>query len=185
MTAELRAALGDRFADTVLARAPLCWRSGVWDFLKPGSYLGLDGGGGVGSGPGMAVGAALAARASGRFTVGMLGDGDTFMAPQAIWTAAHHEIPVLLVVANNESYFNDEAHQDRVARLRGRPPENRWVGQRIERPSVDLAGLARSMGAEGFGPVMDPAKLADVYREAIAAVDSGRPALVDVRVATR
>ena len=57
------------------------------------------------------------------------------------------------MVANNRSFFNDELHQERVARMRNRPVENRWVGQRISEPDIDIAAMARAQGAQGFGPV--------------------------------
>jgi thiamine pyrophosphate-dependent acetolactate synthase large subunit-like protein len=183
--AELRTALDERYEQAITVRVPLNWPDGVWEFERPGSYLGGDGGAGLGSGPGMSVGAALAARGSGRPVVSVLGDGDLLMAPTALWTAAHHEIPVLIVVANNRSYFNDEEHQERMARVRNRPVENRWIGQRIDDPPVDFAGIARDFGVEGFGPVSDPADLARVYAGAVAALAEGRPALVDVRIAPR
>lgn len=183
LVGELRSALGPRARDTIVAHAPNGWPAGSWEFERPGSYLGSDGGGGIGSGPGLAVGVALAARGSGRPVVAMLGDGDTLMAPTALWTAAHHRIPVLLVVQNNRSYFNDEMHQARVARVRGRPEERRWIGQRMDDPPVDFAALARSMGVAAFGPVDDPAALAGAYGEALRTLEEGRPALVDVRTA--
>jgi thiamine pyrophosphate-dependent acetolactate synthase large subunit-like protein len=183
--AELRTALGDRYQQAIMARIPLTWTNGVWEFDQPGSFLGGDGGAGIGSGPGMTVGAALAARGSGRTVIGVLGDGDLLMANSALWTAAHHEIPLLIVVANNRSYFNDEEHQERMARVRSRPVENRWVGQRLDEPPVDFAGLARTLGVEGFGPVSDPTELPKTYGAALAAIDEGRPALVDVRISPR
>ena len=185
MVGELKTAMGDSYEDAIVPRIPLTWPSGVWEFTKPLSHLGGDGGGGVGSGPGMSVGAALAARGSGRPVVSFVGDGDTLMSPAAIWTAAHHDIPILFVVANNRSYYNDEEHQDRVARVRNRPPENRWIGQRIDDPPVNFAGLASNLGAEGFGPVADPGDLAGAYKGALAALAEGRPALVDVRISPR
>lgn len=182
LVGDLVAALGPRALEATLARAPIKWPNGLWDFSRPGAYIGNDGGAGIGSGPGMSVGAALALRGSGGPTVAVLGDGDTLMASSAFWTAAHHRLPLLTVVANNRTYFNDEEHQERVARVRSRPVENRWVGQRMDEPPVDFAGLARSMGVEGFGPVAEPAELVGVYREALRAVEEGRPALVDVVV---
>jgi thiamine pyrophosphate-dependent acetolactate synthase large subunit-like protein len=133
----------------------------------------------------MTVGAALAARDTGRLVVAMLGDGDVLMANSALWTAAHHRLPMLVVVANNQSYFNDEEHQERMARVRNRPVENRWVGQRMADPPVNFAGLARDLGIEGFGPVDDPSQLAATYAQAVAAVNEGRPVLVDVRITPR
>jgi len=88
-----------------------------------------------------------------------------------------------VVVANNRSFFNDELHQERVARTRGRPVENRWIGQRISTPDIDLAAMGRAQGALGFGPVTVPAEMAKALREAIDAVRGGAVAVVDVRVA--
>ena len=87
-----------------------------------------------------------------------------------------------MVVANNRSFFNDELHQERVARMRGRPVENRWVGQRIADPDIDLAAMARAQGAQGFGPVTAIGDLAATFDKAIAAVEAGGVAVVDVRV---
>jgi thiamine pyrophosphate-dependent acetolactate synthase large subunit-like protein len=185
MVGELKNAMGAQYAEAIVARIPLTWPSGVWEFSRPLAHLGGDGGGGVGSGPGMSVGAALAARSTGRPVVSFVGDGDLLMSPSALWTAAHHGIPILFVVANNRSYYNDEEHQDRVARVRNRPPENRWIGQRIDEPPVNFAGLARDLGAAGFGPVADPDDLAEAYRGALNAVSEGGPALVDVHISPR
>jgi hypothetical protein len=90
---------------------------------------------------------------------------------------------LLVVVCNNRSFFNDELHQERVARMRNRPVENRWIGQRIADPEIDLARLAQAQGAMGFGPVTDGAELATTFQNAIAAVEGGGVAVVDVRVA--
>jgi thiamine pyrophosphate-dependent acetolactate synthase large subunit-like protein len=185
VAAELRVALGERYDDAVLAYMPLAWPSGDWDFLKPGAYLGGDGGAGLGAGPGVTVGAALGAAASGRPVIGVVGDGAMLMAPTALWTAAHHRLPALLIVANNQSYFNDEEHQERVACVRARPVENRGVGQRMVDPGVDFASLARSLGVEGFGPITEPEQLGSAFEQAVNAQREGRPALVDVRVASR
>ena len=88
-----------------------------------------------------------------------------------------------MVIANNRSFFNDELHQERVARERGRPVENRWIGQSIRDPDIDLATLARGQGCVGIGPVEDPKQLVAALREAVAAVRAGRVCVVDVRVA--
>ncbi len=153
----LRRAAGARAVS--LLHLPLSWNGAVWPFRHPLDFLGSDGGGGIGGGPGIAVGAALALRGSGRLPVGILGDGDFLMGVTAIWTAVHCRIPLLIVVANNRSFFNDEMHQERVARMRNRPVENKWIGQRIDDPALDLAALARAQGAEGFGPIHDAAAL--------------------------
>jgi thiamine pyrophosphate-dependent acetolactate synthase large subunit-like protein len=176
----LRKAVGDRTVS--LTHLPLSWNGAWWPFRHPLDFVGSDGGGGVGGGPGISVGAALALKGSGRMPVSICGDGDFLMGVTALWTAAHYRIPLLLVVANNRSFFNDEVHQERVARIRNRPVENKWIGQRIADPDLDLAGLARAQGAQGFGPVTKPSELADAFNRAIAAVEAGHVAVVDVRV---
>ncbi len=162
-----------------LARA---WPIDLWPHRHPLDYLGKDGGGGVGSGPGITIGAALALRASGRLTVGVLGDGDALMSVNALWTAAHYGIPALFVVANNRSYMNDELHQESVARQRGRNPANRWIGQRIDDPAPDLAKLAEAQGVLGIGPVGRIDDLPDAMRRAVQCVRQGKPCLVDVHI---
>jgi thiamine pyrophosphate-dependent acetolactate synthase large subunit-like protein len=66
--------------------------------------------------------------------------------------------------------------------MRNRPVENRWVGQRISEPDIDLASMARAQGAQGFGPVTGIADLTPTFEKAIAAVEAGHVAVVDVRV---
>jgi thiamine pyrophosphate-dependent acetolactate synthase large subunit-like protein len=180
VAASLRAAVAGR--PVTLARLPLGWPAQSWDFTHPLDFLGLDGGGGIGSGPGMAVGAALALRGSDRLTVAVIGDGDFLMGAGALWSAAHQELPLLVVVVNNGTYRNDEVHQGHIARVRGRPAENRWVGQRISDPRPDLAQHARSLGLVGLGPVADADRLAEMLRVAVAAAERG-PVVVDVHIA--
>jgi thiamine pyrophosphate-dependent acetolactate synthase large subunit-like protein len=106
------------------------------------------------------------------------------MGVNALWTAANARIPLLMVVVNNRSFFNDELHQERVARQRNRPVENRWIGQRISDPPPDLAMMARGQGLSGIGPVEDAGELDRVLAEAIAAVRKGGAVVVDVIVQT-
>ena len=183
--ASVAAAMNEALGDTPACylRVPLSWGGAYRAFRHPLDFIGQDGGAGVGSGPGMAVGAALALRGSGRIPVAFMGDGDFLMGVSAFWTATHYGIPLLVVIANNRSFFNDELHQERVARQRGRPVENRWIGQRIAGPDIDLAAMARAQGAHGFGPVDDRGALARSLREAIDAVRGGAVAVVDARVA--
>jgi thiamine pyrophosphate-dependent acetolactate synthase large subunit-like protein len=176
----LREAVGERLCS--LTHLPLSWNGAWWPFRHPLDFLGSDGGGGLGAGPGVTVGAALALKGTGRIPVGICGDGDFLMGATALWTAAHYRIPLLIVVANNRSFYNDEVHQERVARMRNRPVENKWIGQRISDPDVDIAALARAQGAAGFGPVADVGKLTATFAEAIAAVERGEVAVVDVHV---
>ncbi|NKC31393.1 thiamine pyrophosphate-binding protein [Roseomonas sp. BU-1] len=180
LAAALQGAIGD--APATLVRVTISWSGPLWDFAGPMDFLGGDGGAGLGSGPGLAVGAALALRGSGRIPVAVLGDGDFMMGVTALWTAARYRIPGLIVVANNRSNFNDELHQERVARTRGRPVENRSIGQAIAGPDLDIAGLARAQGAVGLGPVSDPAALPALFAEALRQVAAGHFVVADVRI---
>src|SRR4051794_32217001 len=177
----LRDTIGDK--PVSLTHLPLSWNGGWWPFRHPLDFLGSDGGGGLGAGPGVTVGAALALKETGRLAIGICGDGDFLMGATALWTAAHYRIPLLIVVANNRSFYNDEVHQERVARMRNRPVENKWIGQRISDPDIDLAQLAHAQGARGFGPVDDVRRFEPMLAEAIAVVEAGGVAVVDVRVA--
>jgi thiamine pyrophosphate-dependent acetolactate synthase large subunit-like protein len=178
----LRRAVGAQ--KVCLMRLPLSWSGDLWDFDHPLDFLGYDGGGGIGSGPGMAIGSALALKGTDRLPVAVIGDGDYMMGVNALWTAANAQIPMLMVVCNNRSFFNDELHQERVARQRSRPVENRWIGQRIANPEPDLAMMARAQGLTGFGPIEDAAELERVLVEAIALVKGGATVVVDAVVQT-
>ena len=180
LAAALRRAVGSRAV--TLTHLPLGWNGASWPFRHPLDYIGAEGGAGIGSGPGVSVGAALALRDSGRLPVAVCGDGDFLMGSTAVWTAVHYRIPLLIVVANNRSFYNDEVHQERVARMRARPVENKWIGQRIDDPDVDLAAMGRAQGAIGFGPITRASGLEKVLGEALAAVADGSVAVVDVRV---
>jgi len=166
-----------------LTRLPLGWDGSYWPISHPLDQLGHSGGGGIGSGPGMAVGAALALKGSDRIPIAILGDGDYLMGVTALWSSTHYQVPLLIVVANNHSYFNDELHQERVARTRRRPIENRWIGQRIADPEPDIVMLARAQGAIGIGPVRKREELRPALQDAMAAVTAGETVVVDVHVA--
>jgi thiamine pyrophosphate-dependent acetolactate synthase large subunit-like protein len=182
MAATLRQVLNDQ--KICLMRLPLSWSGEFWDFKHPLDFLGYDGGAGIGSGPGMAIGSALALKGSDRLPIAIIGDGDYMMGVNAFWTAANARIPMLVIVCNNRSFFNDEVHQERVARQRNRPVENKWIGQRISDPPPDLGMMARGQGLHGVGPIEDGAFLAQVFIDAIAAVRAGQSVVVDVVVQT-
>jgi thiamine pyrophosphate-dependent acetolactate synthase large subunit-like protein len=168
--------------EVCISKLPLGWNGAYRHFRHPLDYLGADGGGGVGAGPGLTVGAALALKGSGRMVVGIVGDGDFLMGNTAVWTAAHYKLPCLFLVANNRSFYNDEMHQERVAKERGRPVENKWIGQRIDEPDIDLAMMARSQGAVGIGPIREIAELKAALAQAIEKTKGGAVCVVDVRV---
>lgn len=168
--------------DVCMTHVPLGWNGQYRHFRHPLDYIGQEGGGGVGAGPGITVGAALALKGSGRIPVAILGDGDFLMGVTALWTAVHYRIPCLVLVANNRSFFNDELHQERMAKERARPVENKWIGQRMADPEIDLAMMARAQGAEGIGPVTRVEDILPAIERGLAAVKGGAVCVVDVRV---
>ena len=169
--------------EVCMTRLPLGWNGAYRHFNHPLDYIGSEGGGGVGAGPGITVGVALALKGSGRLPVAIMGDGDFLMGNTALWTATHYGIPCLILVANNRSFFNDELHQERVAKERSRPVENRWIGQRISGPDIDLAMMARAQGAEGIGPMTKMAEIAPAIEKGLRLAREGAVCVVDVRVA--
>jgi thiamine pyrophosphate-dependent acetolactate synthase large subunit-like protein len=147
---------------------------------KFNQILGKYKGGGLGYGLPASLGAALAHKGSGKFCVDLQPDGDLLFTISGLWTAVHHQIPLLIVVCSNRSYYNDEEHQERVAEARGRPVENKTIGIRIQEPEVDFGAMARTYGCWGAGPITDPKDLVKTLREAVKVVKEGKPALVDV-----
>ena len=116
----------------------LGWPAETASFNHPLDYLGFDSGGGVGSGPGNCDRRCARAQGLRPARARVIGDGDYAMASSAFWTAAHMEIPMLVVVANNRSYYNDVAHQERMAVVRNRPVANKFIGQEMIEPDLDI-----------------------------------------------
>jgi len=165
-----------------LARIPIGWPGDACRYSGPMDYLGKDAGGAVGTGPGHVIGAALALKDSGRVVMGVIGDGDFVMGANALWTASHLNVPVLLVVANNQSYFNDEVHQERIANQRNRPVENKWIGQRLNEPAIDLVALAKAQDFEGEGPVFTSDEFKQALKVGATRVKAGARYLIDARI---
>ncbi len=182
----LASAVGQGLEDVCasIVKLPLGWAGESWHFRHPLDFLGSDGGAGIGAGPGLLIGAALALQGTGRLPVAVLGDGDFLMSASALWTAAHYRIPLVAIVSNNRSFYNDEVHQERVAATRQRPVENKWIGQRISDPDVDIAAIARAQGAEGIGPVATAGELAAAIKNAVALANAGKSVVIDARVKT-
>ncbi|HEX2255092.1 MAG TPA: thiamine pyrophosphate-dependent enzyme [Afifellaceae bacterium] len=154
------------------------WTRKLWDFDRPyrhpGDSLGTS------TQIGMSLGVALAHKGTGRIVVAMQPDGDLMYDAGALWVAAKHRIPILIIMFNNRAYFNDWEHQLRMARLRGTDEAKAHIGMDLYGPEPDFGALARSMGCWGEGPITDPDQVGPAVRRALAEVRAGRPALVDV-----
>jgi len=158
------------------------WPHRLWNFNKYHQFIGGSGGAGVGYGLPAAVGGALGHKAMGNgvIPINFQNDGDAMFAPGALWTACHHNIPILNIMHNNRAYHQEVMHVQRMGNRRNRGVENAHIGTVIDRPFVDFAGLAKSMGMTGIGPITSPNDLGPALKRAVAMVKAKEPVLLDV-----
>jgi len=101
-------------------------------------------GGAIGQGLPVALGAAIAC--PDRQVVGLLSDGSTQYTIQTLWTMAHEQLDVVVLIAANHQYaiLRNELRRDGAA-----------LGERAEAltsldsPRIDWVGLAQSYGVPG------------------------------------
>jgi acetolactate synthase I/II/III large subunit len=158
----------------------LSWPHRLWNFDTPYQWNGGSGGAGVGYTLPASLGAALANKRHGRLTVAFGGDGDFMFVPGALWTAAHHRIPLLYIVHNNRAYHQEYMYLGAMAARHGRCITKADICTTIKDPDVDYATVAKGFGVYGQGPISDPNELAPALKRAIAVVKTGQPALLDV-----
>jgi acetolactate synthase I/II/III large subunit len=180
MCAEVYNQIKDEDWSVVGTSIRLSWMHRLWDFKKPHQWNGVSGGAGVGYNLPASIGAALANKKHGRFTVAFGGDGDFMFSPGAVWTAAHHQIPILYIIQNNRAYHQEYMYLVAMAARHGRNVEKMDIGTTIKDPNINYAEVSRGLGAHGEGPITDPKDLAPALKRAIAAVKAGGPAVVDV-----
>jgi acetolactate synthase I/II/III large subunit len=156
------------------------WPQRLWNMDKHYHYIGTQGGYGIGYGAPAAIGAALANRKYGRLSVNIQCDGDLMYAPGVLWTAAHHQIPLLSVMHNNRGYHQEVMQVQIMADRRNRGIDRATIGTTIAAPNIEYAKLAQSMGMYGEGPINDPKDLGPALKRALEVVNRGEPAVVDV-----
>ena len=162
------------------------WSRRLWDWNKPYQYLGKSAGGGVGYGLSAAIGGALAYKGSNKICVDIQSDGDLLMTSSALYTAAHHKIPLLIVMHNNQSFYNSEQHGINIAKFRKRPIELAGIGTRVDSPPVNFKMVAEGFGVYGDGPITRSEDLRPALQKALTVVKKKKmPALVDVVSASR
>ena len=168
----------EKWALPVSDRIP--WARRLWPVTEQYQMLGGNGAAGVGGYGPIALGAALANKDKGIMTVHFQPDGDLMYAPGLLWTAAHHKIPILMVMHNNRCYHQEIMHVQRMAAIHNRPQNTARIGTEITDPDIDFAKLAQGMGVWAEGPISDPSKIGPALKRAVAEVKNGRPALIDV-----
>jgi len=154
------------------------WTRKLWDFDKPYRHPGK--GLGTSTQIGISLGVALAHKKSDKVVVAIQPDGDLMYDAGALWTAAKHDIPLLIVMFNNRAYYNDWHHQMRMARSRGTDEGKAHIGMDLFDPEPDFATIAKGMGMWAEGPIDRPGDVAAALRRALEVVKSGKPALVDI-----
>lgn len=93
-------------------------------------------------------------------------------AIQALWTAAHEQLPITYVIVNNKSY---RIIKERLVAMRNCDD---FLGMDLVNPALDFVEMARGMGVTAER-VADPSQLASTLR---AAIESRQPRLLEVIV---
>lgn len=142
------------------------WPNRFLQYRRPGRQLGPTSGA-----MGYGVPAAVAAKIvhPGRIVVGFCGDGGFMMTGQELATALGEGVGPIILCFNNSMYGTIRMHQER--RFPGRV-----VGTALKNP--DFAALAVAYG--GFGATV--ARTEEFPPAFEAAVASGRPAVIELRV---
>jgi benzoylformate decarboxylase len=163
-------------AETIIVDESITSGATLRDFLvrtTADSFYGMRGGG-LGWGLPATVGVKLAK--PGRPVLGIIGDGSTLYANQALWTAAHYQIPVVWLICNNAQYMilKRRLHAYGGAAAKA----EKYIGLDLMDPEVDFLALARAMGVHGVR-----ADTADAVSKALReAMSRQGPTLIDVPI---
>jgi acetolactate synthase-1/2/3 large subunit len=142
------------------------WAHRFYEFSQYGTQLAPRSGA-----MGYGIPAALAAKAlhPDRIVVCLAGDGDFMMSGAELATAVQYDLPIVALIVNNRMYGTIRMHQERLY-------PGRVVGTDLVNP--DFAAYAASFGAHGA-----TVERTEDFEEAFErALESGRPALLDLRV---
>ena len=161
-------------SDTVIVDGGITSSMALRDLLDFGdaeSYLAVrDNDGSLGDALPMAMGVKLAL--PDRPVVGVVGDGNAMYSIQGLWTAAHHQIPVVWVICNNATYRILKLNSMRVL---GPEAREKLHSVDLGGPALNFAKVAESLGVDGVQVTRG-----DEVRPAIErALALGKPALVD------
>ncbi len=144
----------------------------------PDRYCGTRGGG-IGQGLVGGIGASLAHPE--RPVIVFSGDGSAMYSIQALWTAAHYDMPIVFLILHNREYKILKINMDIYRERFGIPAERPYPHMNLTEPELDFVEMAAGMGVPGR-QIEDPAEVEGAVREAFA---SGRPYLLDVVIGGR
>jgi len=155
------------------------------------SYLDFDEGGGgrrllttsggcLGWGVASAIGAKIAQ--PDRQVVALVGDGSFQFGVQALWSAARYEVPVAVVIWNNNGY---QANRQFLHQYGGRAAATgRYVSSSLDSPEIDHVYICKGYGVEAER-VSHPDQLAAALDRCLRATAGGRPYVLDVKIERR
>ncbi|MFU8817510.1 MAG: thiamine pyrophosphate-binding protein [Pseudomonadales bacterium] len=148
----------------------------AFDFAAPHGYYGARGGG-IGQGIAGAIG--IQAAHPGRTVVAISGDGSAMYSIQALWSAAHHAMPILFVILANREYrvlkHNLDIYRARFGAESNRP----YPHMDLHAPMVDFVQTAQGHGVEGTR-VDTPEAIGPAVKAALA---TGRPHVLELVIA--
>ena len=156
------------------------WPNRLWNMSKPSHYIGSQGAGGMGYGLPASVGAALANKKHGRLSINVQTDGDFNYSPGVLWTACHHQIPLLSIMHNNRGYHQEVMFVEQMCSAHNRGAENSHIGTKLWQPDIDYAKIAQGYGMYAEGPITNPNDLGPALKRGIERVKKGEPVLLDV-----
>lgn len=147
----------------------------TFTFAGPGDYY-SGRGGGIGQGLSGALGVAVAE--SKRPILCLSGDGSSMYSIQALWTAAHHDLPIVFVILANREYrvlkHNIDAYRARFDVKSNKP----YMHMDLTGPTMGFVDMAKGMGVAGTYV----AKADDIKAAVAAAFKSGKPHLIEVEI---
>ena len=147
----------------------------LFDFQGPGDYFSGRGGG---IGQGLAAALGVQAACPQRPVVALTGDGSAMYSIQALWSAAHHDLPVIFVVLSNREYrvlkHNIDAYRQRFNAQSNRP----YPHMDLLNPPLGFVEMAQGMGVAGEQAATPEAVAAALQR----ALAGGKPYLIDLVV---
>ena len=147
----------------------------TFKFGGPGDYF-CGRGGGIGQGLAGALGVQLAK--PDRPVVCISGDGSAMYSITALWTAAHHRLPIVFIILSNREYRILKHNVD-IYRQRFGIESNRAYAQLdLREPELGFVDMANGMGVAGQR-VTEPEELIAAVGEALA---SDAPRLIDVAI---
>jgi benzoylformate decarboxylase len=147
----------------------------TFTFSGAGDYF-SGRGGGIGQGLAGALGVAVAGR--GRPILCLSGDGSSMYSIQALWTAAHHELPIVFVILANREYRVLKHNIDAYRMRFGIKSNNPYMHMDLTGPTMGFVEMAKGMGVAGTRV----AKAEDIKPAIAAAFKSGKPHLIEIEI---